>query len=60
MGRSDKPDIAYRIEDHARYLEGFIEALGLPEMALVLQLDWGSALGLDWARPATAGCADWP
>jgi haloalkane dehalogenase len=49
MGRSDKPDIAYRIEDHARYLEGFIEALGLTEMVLVLH-DWGSALGLDWAR----------
>ena len=29
MGQSDKPDIAYRVEDHARYLEGFIEALGL-------------------------------
>jgi haloalkane dehalogenase len=49
MGRSDKPDIPYQIEDHARYLEGFIEALGLTEMVLVLH-DWGSALGLDWAR----------
>jgi haloalkane dehalogenase len=49
MGSSDKPDIAYRIEDHARYLEGFVEALGLTEMVLVLH-DWGSALGLDWAR----------
>ena len=49
MGSSDKPDIAYRIEDHARYLEGFVEALGLTETVLVLH-DWGSALGLDWAR----------
>ena len=49
MGQSDKPDLAYRIEDHARYLEAFIEALGLRDVVLVVQ-DWGSALGLDWAR----------
>lgn len=49
MGMSDKPDIGYQIEDHARYLQGFIEALDLTEMVLVLH-DWGSALGLDWAR----------
>jgi haloalkane dehalogenase len=49
MGASDKPDIAYRVEDHARYFEAFIEALDLKDVVLVLQ-DWGSALGLDWAR----------
>ena len=49
MGQSDKPKIAYRVEDQARYLEGFIEALGLQDVVLVLH-DWGSALGLDWAR----------
>jgi haloalkane dehalogenase len=49
MGGSDKPDIAYRVEDHARYFEAFIEALGLKDVVLVLH-DWGSALGLDWAR----------
>lgn len=49
MGGSDKPDIAYRVEDHARYFEAFIEALDLKDVVLVLQ-DWGSALGLDWAR----------
>ncbi|MEF8793820.1 haloalkane dehalogenase [Thiohalorhabdus sp.] len=49
MGRSDKPDIAYRFGDHARYLEAFIEALGLSQITLVGH-DWGSALGLDWAR----------
>ena len=49
MGRSDKPDIAYRVEDHARYFEAFIEALGPEKVVLVLH-DWGSALGLDWAR----------
>src|SRR5437660_1552704 len=29
MGRSDKPDIGYRFVDHALYIDGFLEALGL-------------------------------
>jgi haloalkane dehalogenase len=48
MGRSDKPELDYRFADHARYLEGFIAALGLERIILVLH-DWGSALGFDWA-----------
>jgi haloalkane dehalogenase len=49
MGRSAKPKIAYRVEDQARYFEALVEALGLDDVVLVLH-DWGSALGLDWAR----------
>jgi haloalkane dehalogenase len=49
FGDSDKPDIPYRIGDHARYLQAFIEVLQLNDVILVLH-DWGSALGLDWAR----------
>src|ERR1700727_771415 len=49
LGDSDKPDIPYRVEDHARYLQTFIEALQLNDVMLILH-DWGSALGLDWAR----------
>jgi haloalkane dehalogenase len=49
FGDSDKPDILYCVEDHARYLQAFIEALQLNDVVLVLH-DWGSALGLDWAR----------
>ena len=49
MGRSDKPDIGYRFFDHARYLDGFIEALDLRDVTLVLH-DWGSALGFHYAR----------
>jgi haloalkane dehalogenase len=49
FGQSDKPAIAYRAADHARYLDAFIRALGLREVVLVLH-DWGSALGFDWAR----------
>jgi haloalkane dehalogenase len=48
MGQSDKPDLAYSFADHARYLDGFIRALGLRNITLVVH-DWGSALGFDWA-----------
>ena len=49
MGRSDKPDLDYRLVDHARYVDGFIAALGLERLTLVLH-DWGSALGFHYAR----------
>jgi haloalkane dehalogenase len=48
MGRSDKPDIEYRFFDHVKYVEGFIEALGLQNITLVMH-DWGSALGFYYA-----------
>ncbi len=49
MGRSEGADIEYRFTDHVRYLEGFIEALGLRNITLVLH-DWGSGLGFHYAR----------
>lgn len=48
MGQSDKPDIEYRFDEHAAHLSGFVEALGLERLTLVLH-DWGGALGLDHA-----------
>src|ERR1700751_2536447 len=48
MGQSDKPDIEYRFVDHVQYVEGFIQALGLQHLTLVLH-DWGSALGFHYA-----------
>lgn len=48
MGRSGKPDIAYRFTDHARYVDAWIEAVGLRDVVLV-GYDWGGALALDWA-----------
>jgi len=48
MGKSDKPDIDYRIVDHAKYLEAFIDKLELQNVTLVIH-DWGSALGLNYA-----------
>ena len=36
MGKSDKPDIEYRLADHVPYVEGFIEQLGLENITLVI------------------------
>lgn len=49
FGKSDKPRLAYRFEDHVRYVDAFIEALKLDRVTLVIH-DWGSALGLHWAH----------
>jgi len=48
MGKSDKPDIEYRFFDHAVYLEGFIEKLGMENITLVIH-DWGGDLGFYYA-----------
>jgi haloalkane dehalogenase len=48
FGQSGKPDIAYRLEDHARYLDALIEALGISTAYLVAQ-DWGTALAFHLA-----------
>src|SRR6202044_1893789 len=48
MGQSGKPDIAYRLADHARYLDGWFDAMGLAEVVIVGH-DWGGTLGMDWA-----------
>lgn len=48
MGRSGKPKIAYRYQDHYAYLSAFIEALNLRDITLVTH-DWGAALGFDFA-----------
>ncbi len=49
FGASDRPDLAYTFTDHRGYLDGFIQALGLQDITLVVH-DWGSALGFDYAR----------
>lgn len=48
MGASEKPDISYSLQDHLVYLEGFVEALGLNDITLVLH-DWGGGLGTYFA-----------
>lgn len=49
MGKSDKPDIPYKFEDHYAYLEKFIEKLKLKNITLVIH-DWGSGLGFHYAN----------
>jgi haloalkane dehalogenase len=48
FGQSGKPDIAYRFEDHVRYLDAFIESKGINSAYLVAQ-DWGTALAFHLA-----------
>lgn len=48
MGKSDKPDIDYRVFDHIEYFNGFIEQLGLKNLTLVMHA-WGSLIGFDYA-----------
>jgi haloalkane dehalogenase len=50
MGDSGKePNGAYRFVDHARYLDGWFDALGLKRNVTLVIHDWGSALGFHWA-----------
>lgn len=49
MGKSDKPNINYTLEDHAKYLDEFIKKMNLKNIVLVIH-DWGSALGFNYAK----------
>ena len=50
MGQSAaSPSGAYRIVDHARYLDAWFEALDLRQNVTLVLHDWGSALGFHWA-----------
>ena len=48
MGRSDKPDIPYSVEDFIRYFDGFMAQMNLKEVILVVH-DWGGPIGIDYA-----------
>ncbi len=53
MGDSDKlphpgPD-SYRFQDHRRFFDAAMEALGVKERVTLVLHDWGTALGFDWA-----------
>lgn len=52
MGKSEKPaNFDGRFDSHAVYLEAFLEKMtGGKDMVYLVLHDWGSALGLDWAR----------
>jgi len=51
MGDSGKaPAGSYRFADHARYLDGWLDAMGLARDVTLVLHDWGSALGFHWTR----------
>jgi len=49
FGQSDKPKLDYTFQTHYQYLEAFVNQLELTNIILVVH-DWGSALGLEYAR----------
>ncbi|MFP3981050.1 MAG: haloalkane dehalogenase [Desulfobacterales bacterium] len=54
MGDSDKltdsgPD-SYRFVEHRRFMDAFLEEMGIDKNVVFVIHDWGSALGFDWAR----------
>jgi haloalkane dehalogenase len=48
FGQSGKPHIEYRFFDHVRYLDAFLENLGISS-AYVIAHDWGTGLAFDLA-----------
>lgn len=54
MGHSDKLESSgagsYRFVEHRRYLDGFLDAVGVTDAVTLVIHDWGSALGFDWAH----------
>ncbi len=64
MGDSDKLEPSgperYTFREHRRFLESFLEAMGIKKNVTLVIHDWGSALGFDWAnrnRGAAEGIA---
>jgi haloalkane dehalogenase len=46
MGGSGRPDIDYRLVDHVRFLDAFLDAIRLPP-AVVVGHDWGAVMAID-------------
>jgi haloalkane dehalogenase len=64
MGDSDKLEPSgperYTFREHRRFLDAFLESVGVGKNVTLVIHDWGSALGFDWAnrnRNAVAGIA---
>ena len=64
MGDSDKLEPSgptrYTFREHRRFLDAFLEAVGVTKKVTLVIHDWGSALGFDWAnrnRGAVEGIA---
>jgi len=55
FGKSDKPNIAYTVFDHIKYIEKFIETLGLKRITIIMH-GWGSVIGLNYAMNHEKNC----
>jgi haloalkane dehalogenase len=44
------PNGSYRLKDHQRYLDAWLEAVGVKDNVILVVHDWGSALGFSWAQ----------
>ncbi len=55
FGKSAKPDIAYTIDDHIKYIEKFIETLKLKKLIIVMH-GWGSLIGFSYAATHEKNC----
>src|SRR6185369_694491 len=40
----------YRLRDHQRYLDAWLDAVGVRDNVIFIVHDWGSALGFSWAQ----------
>jgi haloalkane dehalogenase len=56
FGKSEKPDIAYTIFDHIKYIEEFIKVLNLKHITIVMH-GWGSIIGFHYAMAHEKNCA---
>lgn len=51
MGNSSAaPNGRYRMRDHQRYLDVWLDAIGVRDNVIFIVHDWGSALGFSWAQ----------
>jgi haloalkane dehalogenase len=40
----------YRLQDHQRYLDAWLDTVGVNKNVILVVHDWGSALGFSWAQ----------
>jgi haloalkane dehalogenase len=63
LGDSDKvPTLQYRVKDHQRYVDAFLDAVLPTEKIVFILHDWGTTLGFEWSRrheSRVAGLAFW-
>jgi haloalkane dehalogenase len=44
------PNASYRLRDHQKYLDAWLETVGVTSEVIFVVHDWGSALGFNWAQ----------